>query len=88
MSDENHWRERAESAETKFNTLKQSIELTKERIQNFKANFGIKERSNGEIVIDYQKFVGRLGFESALELHGIIEECYPTKKKPRMKVLQ
>lgn len=75
MSDD-VWLERAQSAEAKLATLKQAIEPALERIKAFKANFGVKESSNGEISIDFEKFVKNLGQENALELKKVIDETY------------
>lgn len=79
MSD--HWIDRAQSAEAKLKTLREAYEPALERVRNFKANFGIRERDNGEIVIDYDKFVTNLGESSAHELRRIIDEVYPVKMR-------
>ena len=73
---ESMWIERAQSAEARLATLKQALEPALERVKQFKANFGIRERDNGEIIIDYDKFVERLGYENSMELKRIIEEVY------------
>lgn len=73
---EDVWIERAQSAEAKLKTLQQAYAPAIERIQNFKTNFGLKERDNGEISIDYDKFVKNLGRESALELRKVIDGQY------------
>ncbi len=90
MSDESLWIERAQSAEAKLSTLKQASDQALERIKNFKLNFGVIERGNGEIDIDFNKLVERLGPESCLELRRIIDERYGITgvpgQKPRMKV--
>lgn len=70
------WIERAQSAESKLITMKESMGAAVERVKIFKANFGIKEKSDGEIVIDFDKFVENLGEESAMELRDIITERY------------
>ena len=70
------WIERAQSAEAKLKTLKDAYEPALERIKNFKANFGIKERDNGEIQIDFPKFVKNLGPDSAAVLRNVIDEEY------------
>lgn len=89
MSDESIWIERAQSAEAKLKTLKDAYEPAIERVKNFKANFGIKERDNGEIVIDFEKFVDRLGLEQALTLRKLIDERYKVSgksgEKPRVR---
>ena len=82
MSDDSVWIEKAQSAEAKLATLKQAYEPAIERVKQFKANFGVKERDNGELVINYEKFVERLGMEGALELRKIIDEKYNITGKP------
>lgn len=74
---EQMWMERAQSAEARLATLKDSMAPAIDRVKNFKTNFGIKERDNGEIVIDFVKFVERLGPENAAELRKVINEKYP-----------
>ena len=76
MSEDSVWIERAQSAEAKISTLTQALESAVERIKVFKSNFGLKERDNGEIVIDFDKFADRLGRENALLLKAIIEKKY------------
>lgn len=80
---ESHWIERAQSAEAKLKTLRESYEPAIERVKNFKANFGVREKSNGEIVIDFPKFVERLGPEAAAQLKSVIDEQYGKSEKPR-----
>lgn len=77
---EDFWMERAQTAEAKLNTLREAQGAAIERIKDFKANFGIRERDNGEIVIDFPKFAERLGIDSAIELRKIIDEKYPNGK--------
>ena len=90
MSEESHWIERAQSAEAKLKTLEEAHKPALERIKDFKANFGVRERDNGEIVIDFDKFVERLGPEACLELRMIIDEKYLISgepgEKPKLKV--
>ncbi len=73
---EDHWISRAQSAEAKLVTMKESLGAAIDRVKEFKTNFGIKERSNGEIVIDFDKFVENLGKDSCMELRSIIDEHY------------
>ena len=80
-NEESGWIQRAQSAEAKLKTLKEAYEPALERVKNFKANFGVKERANGEIDIDFVKFAERLGRESALELRRVIDEQYKTDLK-------
>ena len=74
------WIERAQTAEAQLKTLREAQGKAIDRIKDFKANFGIRERDNGEIVIDFQKFTERLGIDSASELRKIIDEKYPSGK--------
>lgn len=90
MSEESMWIERAQSAEAKLATLKQAYEPAIDRIQQFKANLGVRERANGEIEIDFTKLVERLGPAGALELRKIIDARYNISgapgEKPRIRV--
>jgi hypothetical protein len=70
------WIERAQSAEAKLSTMKQTMDAAIERVKLFKANFGIRENSSGEISIDFDAFSKRLGKEQALALKSVIEETY------------
>ena len=89
-ADEQFWINRAQSAEAKLSTLKENIDALKDRVQQFKANFGVRERSDGSIVIDFEKMVDRLGPEACLELRSVIDEKYGISgaagKKPRIRV--
>lgn len=78
---ESMWLERAQTAEAKLKTLRDAQGAAIERIKDFKSNFGIRERGNGEIVIDFHKFVERLGPDSSTELRKIIDEKYAKKRK-------
>lgn len=73
---EDMWMSRAQTAEAQLKTLREAQGAAIERIKEFKANFGIKERGNGEIVIDFPKFVEHLGTENAAELRKVIAEKY------------
>ena len=76
MEDESHWIERAQTAEAQLKTVKDQYVPAIERIQIFKTNFGVREKSDGSIVIDFDKFTANLGMEQALELRLIIDEKY------------
>ena len=86
--DETHWIQRCQTAEAKFNTLQEATGPAIEKVQHFKSNFGIKERQDGEIVIDFDKFVDKLGLETCFMLREIIDERYNISgepgKKPRL----
>ena len=73
---ESMWIERAQSAEAKLKTAKDAYEPALERVKTFKANFGVKERANGEISIDFPKFVKNLGPENAAVLRSVLDEEY------------
>jgi len=77
---ESMWIERAQSAEARLATLKQAYEPALERVKEFKANFGVKERGNGEIDVDFDKFVKNIGYEAAIELKSIIDQVYEIEK--------
>ena len=85
---ESMWIDRAQTAEAQLKTLREAQGSAIERIKDFKANFGIKERSNGEIVIDFPKFVERLGEEAAAELRKVIDEKYPSSVAPKRKYVR
>lgn len=78
---EDMWMDRAQTAEAQLKTLREAQGAAIERIKEFKANFGIRERGNGEIVIDFPKFVERLGPDNVAQLRKIIDEKYPVTKR-------
>lgn len=73
---ESFWVERAQTSEAQLKTLREGFGAAVERVKNFKQNFGVRERSNGEIVVDFPRFVERLGKEAATELRRVIDEKY------------
>ncbi len=81
---------RAETAEAKFGTLKANMDAVIDRVKRFKMNFGVRERSDGSIIIDFEKMVDRLGPEACLELRTVIDDKYgisgAANEKPRMRV--
>lgn len=89
--DESQWIERAQSAEARLATQKTAFESAIEKVKAFKANFGIRETSDGSIIVDYEKFVERLGLQGAMELRQIIDEKYHVSgapgEKPRIKLV-
>jgi aminopeptidase N len=91
MQDESMWIARAQSAEAQLTTLKEAYAPAIEKVKNFKANFGIKERFDGEIVIDFEKFVSNLGLQAAMELRKAIDDFYKVSgepgKKPHIKLV-
>ena len=90
VQSEQFWVDRAQSAEAKFATLKANVEPMVERVKQFKANFGVREKSDGEIDIDFEKMVDRLGPEACLELRSIIDNKYGISgaagEKPKIRV--
>ena len=89
--DESGWMERAQSAEAKLVTQKESLGTAIERVKEFKTNFGIREKQDGSIEIDFDKFARNLGIESCLELRKVIDEIYQVSgnsgEKPRVKLV-
>ncbi len=89
MSD--NWIERAQSAETKLVAMKESMGAALERVKEFKKNFGIRERQDGSLEIDFDKFATNLGVESCIELRRVIDDIYKISgksgEKPRMKIV-
>ena len=83
-------KEQNNDLQIKLRTLEDQYKPMKERIQTFKMNFGVKEKSDGEITIDYDKFTKALGMEGALELRKVIDETYNVTgdagKKPHIKL--
>lgn len=90
-ADESYWISRAQSAEAKLQTLKDAYDPAIERVQQFKATFGVKERSDGSLVVDFERFAAAIGPESALELRRIIDEVHGITgapgEKPRMRLV-
>lgn len=90
MNDDGFWVERAQSAETRLETLKHAYEPAIARIQAFKTNFGVREDSDGTLHINFDKFVVGIGIDGALELRGIIDEIYNISgepgEKPRVRI--
>ena len=82
MADESHWIERAQSCEAREKTMKDAYGPAIERVKQFKANFGVKERSDGQIDVDFEKFAEGIGIEGALELRRIIDEKYGISGEP------
>jgi hypothetical protein len=79
-----------DEARAQLETYKQAVGPMKERIQQFKTNFGVRERNDGSLEVDYDRFSDAIGVEGALELRGIIDEKYSIQgaagEKPRIRV--
>lgn len=80
--DEQHWREKANSLQAQLDTLKGQMDPIIERYTTFKANMGVKEKSDGSISIDFDKFVERLGPEGWAALRKIGDEKHGTRPEP------
>ena len=74
--DDGYWIDRAQTAEATLNTLRESLQPALDRVKAFKANFGVRERANGEIDIDFDKLIENLGQPASLALRTIIDERY------------
>jgi len=87
--DAQFWIEKLKDVETRFETYRQANGAAVDRVKRFKANFGVKEASNGEISIDFVKLSEGLGLESAMELRQVIDETYRVSgsagEKPHIK---
>ena len=90
MSDQ-EWIERAKTAEGLLVTQRESLGAALERVKEFKKNFGVRDKSDGSIEIDFDKFATNLGIESCLELRKVIDDIYKLSgkagDKPRMKIV-
>lgn len=80
--DENTLIDENNSLKAKLAAMKDNYEPAIDRIQQFKTNFGVRERSDGSIVINWDKFVPALGLEQALELRREIDEHYRISGEP------
>lgn len=87
---EQMWMERAQSCEARLITVEDQFKPALERVKAFKTNFGVRECDDGTLIINYDKFVERLGLEGALELRSIIDSRYQITgsvgEKPRVKL--
>jgi len=88
---EQDWIERAQTAEALLLTQKESMGAAIERVKEFKKTAGIREKQDGSLEIDFDKFVTKLGAESCLELRKVIDDVYKVSgvagAKPRMKLV-
>ncbi len=88
--DENSVYEENKSLRAQLATAKAQYEPILERYTNFKMNMGLKEKSDGTLVIDYDKFVERLGPDGWLQLRQIGDEKHRVSgaggEKPRIRV--
>lgn len=84
-TDESYWINRAQSAEAKLQTVEDQFKPAIDRVKEFKANFGVREKSDGTLVVDYDRFAQAIGVEGALELRGIIDEKYSISGEPGAK---
>lgn len=84
------WRDEAQSWKAKYQTLKDQTEPALERVKAFKANFGVKEKSDGSLMIDYEKLARGLGLDGWLELRRVGDEVLGVSgspgEKPKVRV--
>ncbi len=88
--DENSLMEQVNSLKVQLRTCQEASGPAIQRVRDFKANFGVKERADGSIDVDYQKFVERIGMGGWLILRQIGDETHKVTgaagEKPRVKV--
>lgn len=73
---EQDWMERAQSAEGQIETIRQATTAAIERVKIFKGNFGVREKRDGSIDVDFEKFAEGLGLEGCLQLRQVIDDMY------------
>ena len=87
---EQDWIERAQRAEALLVTQKESLGAAIDRVKDFKKNFGVREKQDGSIDIDFDKFAKNISLEASLELRKIIDAMYHISgnagEKPRVKL--
>jgi hypothetical protein len=90
MADEAYWENRAFSAEAQLETLRQASSAALDRVKEFKGNYGIREKSDGSLQLNYDILASGLGIEGALELRAIIDAKYNISgaagEKPRIRL--
>ena len=90
MATESEWIHRAQSAEARLGTQEAAAGEMKKKIQNFKASWGITEKSDGSWDMNFDKLADNLGMEQALVLRAIIDEKYGIHgapgEKPKVRV--
>ena len=88
---EDFWIKRAQDAEAQVATIEAIYKPALEKVKLFKLNFGVQERQDGTIDINFPKFVESLGIEQALVLREQIDEQYNVSgepgKKPHLKLV-
>lgn len=90
MFDENSLMDRANRAEARASALDQAYKSQIEKIAAFKGTMGLRERSDGSIVIDFETFAKALPADQALELRAVIDEVHNISgeagQKPRIRL--
>lgn len=88
MSD--HWVDRAQNAEAVAQTARDGNDRLKEKIRSLKETLCATELSNGEIDIDFEKLVGKMKPEQALQLRAAIDDIHSISgaagEKPRIRL--
>ncbi len=87
---ESDWRDRAMTAESQHQTLRDQTERLREKVRGIMAAFGARERSDGTLDIDFEALVERLPIDQALELRSVIDQKHQVSgaagEKPRVSV--
>ena len=90
MADESYWVERAQSAEARFQTLKDSTDRMRDESRAVLDTFAARKKPDGSYQIDFERFVEQIGLEGAMELRQIIDQHYQVSgspgEKPRIKM--
>lgn len=90
MFDDQHAYNQVQELRAQLSTCRQAMEATTRRVRDFKAAFGVRERNDGAIVIEYDVFVAALGRDAWLELRAIGDEKWRVSgeagEKPRVRV--
>lgn len=71
---EDMWIERAQSAEARLGTMRDTHEAAMQRFKEFKKTFGLKQKADESIHIDFDKFTDALGQEGCMQLKAIIDK--------------
>lgn len=90
MFDDNTAFNTIQGLQAEIATLQDAKEAVRQRYQQFKMNFGVRERQDGSCVVDYDRFVEGLGPEGWIELRAIGDARWQVRgapgEKPRMTV--
>lgn len=73
---EDEWREKAQSCEARFTTIKDNQDRIQEDARTVLETFCARKKSDGSFDIDWEKFIERIGDEQASVVAEIIKEKY------------